>query len=400
MTLSYKIQRLLIRVYLRYISAIICMVAGISLLFLKKPGKPEKKLLIIKPDSTGDYILVRNFLRVLRNSDKYRDYHITLCGNQVCRGLAEQFDSDCFDEYIWIKKNRIYLDIFYYVGIARRISGQFQVVIHPVFSREFIFDYFAKISGVKERIGFAGDTVNMNPLYSRMAGKWYTRLIGVDQGIADEIGKNRVFFESILGRQVPVYKPSFESSHVEHVAIPAIPGNYAVIFPGAQLSFRRWPAARFAAVSDLIKRQYGFDVVIAGGPGDAALASEIAGTTALPVTDLTGKTSFPQLIRLISQAGLLVSNDTVAVHIGAALDIPTVVVSQMNHYGRFVPYPVTSTCRMECVIPARYAAMDPAELHDMFIYGSMVDIAGVTEEQVFMAIAKVIEKIDYKSSGE
>ena len=399
MTLRYKIQRLLIRVYLRYITAILCLAAGISLFFLKKPGIPGKRLLIIKPDSTGDYILVRNFLRLLRNSAKYRDYHITLCGNQGCRELAEQFDSDCFDEYIWIKKNRIYLDFFYYVGIAGRISGQYSVVIHPVFSREFIFDYFAKISGVEERIGFAGDTFNMNPLYSQMAGKWYTRLVAVDRLVADEIGKNRVFFESVLDMTIPVYKPSFDRGLIEQIDIPAVPGKYAVLFPGAQLSFRRWPAGRFATVSDFIKRQYGIEVVITGGPGDAYLAAEIAGSATLPVTDLTGKTSFPQLARLISLASLLVSNDTVAVHIGAALDIPTVVVSQMNHYGRFVPYPAASGCNMECVIPARYAAMDPGELHDMFIYGSMVDIGGVTEEQVFRAIAKVIEKIDYKPSG-
>jgi len=390
MTVRFQVQRLLTRIYLRYVSFFIYLLAVMSLLFRAKPVQPRKKLLILKPDAVGDYILIRNFLRILRNSEKYRDFHITFCGNSMCREMTEQFDGDCFDEYIWIRKNRIYLDIFYYIRIAKRISGQYTEVIHPVFSREFLFDYFAKIAGTGQRIGFSGDTVNINPLYARVARAWYSRLIAVDPSVIFEVDRNRIFFETILEVPLRVVKPFFDPGSLSAIQVTETGGSYAVIFPGAQLSFRRWPAGNFAVICDFIRSRYGLEVVIAGGPGDTDLAAEIAGCVAAPVSDYTAKTTFPQLIRLISQAALLVTNDTVAVHIAAALDIPMVVVSQMNHYGRFVPYPSASGCNMECVIPARYATMDPGDLNTMFIDGSTVEIASITTGQVIEAIVAVM----------
>ncbi len=397
MTVSFRVQRVLTRIYLRYISCVIYLLAGISLLFLNKPAKPLKKLLILKPDAAGDYILVRNFLRILRNSEKYRDYHITFCGNAVYRELVEQFDGDCFDDHLWLRKNRIYLDIFYYMRIARSIAGQFSVVIHPVFSREFLFDYFAKIAGVEERIGFMGDAVNINPVYSRFASSWYTRLINIDHSVIFEVDRNRIFFETILEKPAPVVKPFFELGSLEKVKLMDVDGKLAVIFPGAQLSFRKWPASKFAVISDFVHREYGVKVVIAGGPDDTGIAAEIAGLSEFPLINLAGKTRFPQLIRLISQSSLLVTNDTVAVHIGAALNIPMVVVSQMNHYGRFVPYPVAAGCNMACVVPGNYEKMDPVELHAKFINGSTVEIASITTAQVSDAIIAVMTSAADKS---
>ena len=76
------------------------------------------------------------------------------------------------------------------------------------------------------------------------------------------------------------------------------------------------------------------------------------------VTSLAGKTSLQQLTTIIAGAQLLVSNETSAVHIAAAVGVPSVCIVGGGHYGRFVPYdekvgdhrplPLVATRKMEC----------------------------------------------------
>lgn len=394
MPIKLKIQKILIRIYLRYTSFLIYLLARLVLNFRRIPPRPENRILIIKPDAAGDYILVRNFLRMIRNSIKYGNYHITLFTNSKSRGVAASYDNDFIDDFIWINKNRIYLDFFYYLRCARRIDRQYSITIHPVFSREFIFDYMVKISGCEHRIGFDGDTVNINSRYLKLANKWYTHLVRVDGSVKFEFEKNRFFFQELLGETINIRRPFIEDHYINAASQVEVPAPFVVLFPGAQLSFRRWPAKYFAALNDYIQVTHGCNVAIAGGPDDVETAEKITSMCKMAPVNLAGKTSFPQLAWLIARARLLVSNDTVAVHIGAAVSTPVVVVSQLNHYGRFIPYPDETGCRMKCVIPGQFESTDPDELHLKFLNGSDVDISLVTVEQVKNAVKLMFESQD------
>ncbi|MDW8465862.1 MAG: hypothetical protein RML35_06685 [Chloroherpetonaceae bacterium] len=64
-----------------------------------------KTLLILRLDEIGDYVLFRNFLKEIRESERFKDYKITLCGNAAWKDLAEAFDKESVDEFIWISKS-------------------------------------------------------------------------------------------------------------------------------------------------------------------------------------------------------------------------------------------------------------------------------------------------------
>src|ERR1700761_7079681 len=76
--------------------------------FLAKFRSPQKRLLIIKTDAIGDYILFRNFLEVVRSSEAYKDYKIHLLGNVLWSDLALKYDSRFTDEFIFTKPNDLY----------------------------------------------------------------------------------------------------------------------------------------------------------------------------------------------------------------------------------------------------------------------------------------------------
>ncbi len=52
---------------------------------------PSNSLLIVRLDAIGDYILFRNFLKVIRNSEKFNNYTITLCGNTLWKDIFYEY---------------------------------------------------------------------------------------------------------------------------------------------------------------------------------------------------------------------------------------------------------------------------------------------------------------------
>ncbi|WP_054692466.1 hypothetical protein [Geotalea toluenoxydans] len=66
-----------------------------------------KTLLLVHLHHIGDYILVRNLVRIMKSHERYGDYRITLCANEEIRPLVESFDSDCFSDCIWVERKKL-----------------------------------------------------------------------------------------------------------------------------------------------------------------------------------------------------------------------------------------------------------------------------------------------------
>ena len=84
---------------------------------------------------------------------------------------------------------------------------------------------------------------------------------------------------------------------------------------------KRWPADRFAAVA----RQVDCRWLVLGGPGDVALAGQIAAQ--LPdVVNVAGRTTLLELCELLRVSRLLLTNDTGPMHLAGALGTPLVAI--------------------------------------------------------------------------
>ncbi len=91
-------------------------------------------------------------------------------------------------------------------------------------------------------------------------------------------------------------------------------------------SAKRWPAERFAEVADRLISRYGVAVVIVGSAGERDVAAAVTATARFPLLDLTGRTTLEELVALVARCRLLVTNDTGAMHIAAALGTPVVAL--------------------------------------------------------------------------
>jgi heptosyltransferase-2 len=98
-----------------------------------------------------------------------------------------------------------------------------------------------------------------------------------------------------------------------------------VLSPGASYGpAKRWPASRFAQLAGAFQNQKGAEILIIGSEGEAEIAAAIASTMDRKPAVLTGRTTLAQLLGLISQAALVVSNDTGPMHLANALHVPVV----------------------------------------------------------------------------
>src|SRR6185312_12833966 len=166
-------------------------------IWLKKQSFFIKKntLLVLRLDSIGDYIIFRNFIQVLKESEKYKNYSITLCGNVWWKDLAENLDAAYIDRYIWIDYPKM-SDFKYCYKMQKKIHSKgYEVLIHSTFSRDIISDGIVIHSGAKEKIGYNGDLINLQKEQKDKNDLSYTVLIPSVSKFRFEFYRNLDFFE-------------------------------------------------------------------------------------------------------------------------------------------------------------------------------------------------------------
>jgi lipopolysaccharide heptosyltransferase II len=103
-------------------------------------------------------------------------------------------------------------------------------------------------------------------------------------------------------------------------------GPFVVINPGAGWEMRRWPSERFCAIADWLIDRFDARVAFVGGLGEAELIESIRSSMVHASVSYAGRTSLSRLAGLLSFSDLFLTNDTGALHIAAALDVPTVAL--------------------------------------------------------------------------
>ena len=92
--------------------------------------------------------------------------------------------------------------------------------------------------------------------------------------------------------------------------------------PGSVWATKRWP--QYARLAHEL-RQAG-RIVVVGASADHVLAEEIMSATEGRAIDATGRLSLLASAELIGRASLLVSNDSLPLHLASAMNTPTIAI--------------------------------------------------------------------------
>ena len=299
----------------------------------------RKRVLVVRLDAIGDWILCRNALRALRRSARFADTHWTILGNPAWRGLAEAFDAYLADEWIWADRRG---DLFrkgyenllpravWHRRVARAqgrlrerlLARRFDLVLSLQPSRDPLLDEL--VAGLAPEI--VG--IRANGLDSSM----YTRLLdpGKDPFV---FLRNRAIASALAGE--PCDAPL-------SLGLPAVsPHDEVLVFTGASHWTKRWPRRRVRALVRLLLDQTSSRILLADGASCPTLRAFAASFRSDRVEALPPQ-SLADFARRIASVRAVVTNDTMALHLAAAADTPVVgIVNGVSGRDGFWPYPAT-----------------------------------------------------------
>jgi ADP-heptose:LPS heptosyltransferase len=341
-----------------------------------------KRLLIVKLDSIGDYLLFRNFIAELKRSPKYADFEITLCGNMAWKDLAEKLDRDHVRHFIWLDYEKL-ADSRYNIAAAWQLyRKRFHTAITPTFSRCRFTDEMMLQSGARIKIAQKGDTTNIDPTLKAANDKRYTWLVEIENRRDFEFNRNKSFFSKIIGEDLHIQGPSINNT--------ANRSKRIVICPGARHLRRQWAPSNFYWLSVFISEVFkDAEFHICGSADDAPLAKAIAAAGKdLTFKDHTGALDLAQLMDLISGSALVLCNDSAPYHLASAVNTPVICISNGNHYKRFCPYPGSYMKKNLEIFPPSLSnhKLSEDEIRKLQDNGSDINIQDITVEHVITKI--------------
>ena len=95
---------------------------------------------------------------------------------------------------------------------------------------------------------------------------------------------------------------------------------------GSKSDIKKWPAGRYAGLLDRLAFDNGCRIALVGDKNDIPDAVRVKQFMRSEVSDLTGRTSFEELLGVISQASLVITNDSAPLHIADSLKIPVLAI--------------------------------------------------------------------------
>ena len=143
------------------------------------------------------------------------------------------------------------------------------------------------------------------------------------------------------GEGIEVFPPSSIDSSIKKMLdfAPDIHGLKTVaINPGSDAVEKRTNPMIFSSAINRLAAWISVKAIILGGPGEEEIADKIFKCIQVPAVNLAGKTSLGEIVYVLNQVDLLITNDSGPMHIAAALKKPLVALFRGGNHKIFGPY--------------------------------------------------------------
>jgi lipopolysaccharide heptosyltransferase I len=295
-------------------------------------------ILLIRLSAMGDVVRTLPALMCLRRA--YPQAHITWAVEEASRDiLADQAD---LDEVLVFPRRKLARLLLHpdEIGDARAAlatftralkEARFDLVID--FQGTFKSGLMARLTGAPRRVGLGrGQAREMSYIFYTETAKLARPQSGKQSRVERALALVAHLGVSTEGATSSLPERAEDAAYVEEFlrTLASAGGPAAapvVIFPGTSRvqAYKRYPPANFARAADQIGRQTGAPVVVAWGPGEQEIASEVVAAMATAAV-LSPSLTLGQLTALIRRARVFVAGDTGPMHIAWTVDTPLVAV--------------------------------------------------------------------------
>jgi len=323
----------------------------------------------------GDAIIATPALRKLRQA--FKGSHITL---MVRPWVAAIYENNPDIDELWVEDDSISTAAF--LKVAKRVrQGKFNFGI--ALPNSFRSALLLTLGQIKHRVGYARGKRSL----------LFTRPVPVDPKILQE---HQIYYYLHLIDWLTEQKPEppklvLKSGEKERLEIARMIEQrgwkewrmWIGIAPGSINSMaKRWLPERFAEVADRISNEVKGQVFLLGTAGEKDVIDKVASLCKTPVINLAGELNLGQLIAFTEKLHAFIGNDSGAMHVAAALDVPTIAIfgptdwkttAPFSTKARLVRHPVDCSPCMLRTCPIAHPCMTGVRVED--VIRSFADLA-------------------------
>ncbi len=295
-----------------------------------------QRVLVVKLDQIGDVVLCSPFLRELRRN--LPAAWITLVVQPKTLNLVErcQYVDEVLEfdwsvsgvTYQWRRRARALR-----LACWRLWPRRFDAAFVPRWDcDDYDASFLAYLSAARWRIGFSERVLERkrvaNPGYDRL----FTHVVD-DPSLKHEVERNLDLIRELGGEVADTelelwLDPADDAFAADFISRFGVgPRPLAALVVGAREPKYCWPAERFAEVGAWLQREEGAELLLVGGPDDAAAAQRVCDALPSPALNAAGRASLRQTAALLKRCALVITNDTGPAHLAAAAGARLVVLS-------------------------------------------------------------------------
>jgi lipopolysaccharide heptosyltransferase II len=287
-----------------------------------------RRILCVRLDNMGDVLMSTPAMRALKQS--FRGASITLLGSRSGVKVAEHIPE--IDETIaysapWMKLPLPTQPADDLEMIATLANRRFDAaVIFTVYSQSPLpAAMLCHLAGIPLRLAHCRE----NPYH--LLTDWVPETEPNPEGVRHEV-RRQLDLVAKVGAFTDDERLSFRVSAEDRLraAMKAAEAGLdpqrpcLVVHPGATAPSRRYSPERFGAAALEMSRRFGCSVAVTGDASERELAASVARRAGPLARSLAGDLSLGEFAGLLSMAPVLISSNTGAVHVAAAVGTPVV----------------------------------------------------------------------------
>jgi len=304
------------------------------------------KFLIVNPFGIGDVLFTTPVIRAIK--ERYPDSFIGYWSNlRVKPILASNLQINkvfalARGDLKKFYQESIFKGLSLAVKLAWRIKKEnFDICLD--FSLDRRYSLFAKIIGIRQRIGFnykgrgrfLTQRIDLAGYQKRHVVEYYLELLKfLHIPAADKRLYLAVFPESELKAKNILASAGIEENDLVIGIAPGAGGSW-----GKGAPYKHWPALKFAQVADRLAAEFKAKILILGDESETRISDVITQVMRHKPINLAGKTGLDILPAVIKNCNLLITNDGGPMHLAVALEIKTVSVFGPVSEAVYGPYP-------------------------------------------------------------
>ncbi len=321
-----------------------------------------KKILIINPFGIGDVLFTTPLISAIKEG--FPDAIICYWCN---KRVKEVFLSNPKVSKVFALSRgdlkKIYQES-YFEGIRQFFSLLSQLKKEKFdtafdFSLDHRYGIISWLLGIKKRIGFdykkrgwfLTDKITINGYKDKYVAERYLELL---RFLGNMPERYRHQLEIIASETDKIRaRISLEQAGIsdKDILVAVAPGAGASW--GESASLKHWPAIKYARLADSIIDKFNVRVLILGDISEKGIAEVVVTAMRNKAIDLSGKTTLGELIAVIGNTRLLITNDGGPLHIAAALGIKTISIFGPVDDLVYGPYPpsekhIVVKCDLKC----------------------------------------------------